>query len=87
MQDEQMTRMYEQMGISETVYRFGRQMEEKLAGAGFSKCIAGCLVNLRHVSRMEKDLVWGGNTSLPLSRAQKKQFAKEFVDFLGGGLV
>ena len=31
MQDEQMTRMYEQMGISETVYRFGRQMEEKLA--------------------------------------------------------
>lgn len=63
------------------------EMEEKLAGAGFSKCIAGCLVNLRHVSRMEKDLVWVGNTSLPLSRAQKKQFAKEFVDFLGGGLV
>ena len=30
MQDEQMTRMYEKMGISEKVYRFGRQMEEKL---------------------------------------------------------
>ena len=63
------------------------EMEEKLAGAGFSKCIAGCLVNLRHVLKMEKDLVWVGNTSLPVSRAQKKQFAKEFVDFLGGGLV
>lgn len=30
MQDEQMTRMYEKMGISEKVYKFGRQMEEKL---------------------------------------------------------
>lgn len=63
------------------------EMEEKLAGAGFSKCIAGCLVNLRHVLKMEKDLVWVGNTSLPVSRAQRKEFAKEFVDFLGGGLV
>lgn len=63
------------------------EMEEELAGTGFSKCIAGCLVNLRHVSKMEKDLVWVGNVSLPVSRAQRKQFAKEFVDFLGGGLV
>ena len=30
MQDEQITRMYEQLGISKDVYRFGTQIEEKL---------------------------------------------------------
>lgn len=63
------------------------EMEEKLSGMGFSKCIAGCLVNLRYVSRMEKDVVWLKNISLPVSRTQRKLFAKEFVDFLGGELV
>lgn len=63
------------------------EMEEKLSGMGFSKCIAGCLVNLRYVTRMEKDVVWIRDISLPMSRTQRKVFAKEFVEFLGGDLV
>lgn len=63
------------------------EIEEKLSGMGFSKCIAGCLVNLRYVSRMEKDVVWLKDIRLPVSRTQRKLFAKEFADFLGGELV
>ncbi len=63
------------------------EMEKKLSGAGFSKCISGCLVNLRHVSQMSKDAVWVHETCLPLSRSQKKLFVKEFTDFLGGVVV
>lgn len=62
-------------------------MEEKLAGTGFSKCISGCLVNLRYVTKMERDVVWIRDISLPVSRTQRKLFAKEFVDYLGGELI
>lgn len=60
-------------------------LEEKLQGEGFSKCISGCLVNLRHVSRFVKDTVWIGETSLPVSRQRKKEFREEFMNYLGGG--
>lgn len=63
------------------------EMGEKLAGLGFSKCISGCMVNLRYVTKMEKDLVWIKDICLPVSRAQRKLFAKEFADFLRGELV
>lgn len=63
------------------------EMEEKLAGSGFSRCITGCLVNLRYISKMSKDAVWVGNRCLPISRSQRKQFAKDFADFLGGEQV
>ncbi len=63
------------------------EMEEKLTGLGFSKCITGCLVNLRYVSRLSKDAVWVGDRCLPLSRKQKKIFVKEFADFMGGEWV
>lgn len=62
------------------------EMEEKFAGMGFSKCIAGCLVNLRHISKMSKEMVWIGEAALPISRGQKKIFVKEVADFLGGGI-
>lgn len=63
------------------------EMEERLAGAGFSKCISGCLVNLRYVTKMEKDVVWLGETAIPVARGQRKQLAKEFMEYLGGDLV
>lgn len=63
------------------------EMEEKLAGSGFSRCITGCLVNLRYISKMSKDAVWVGDRCLPISRSQRKQFAKDFADFLGGEQV
>ena len=63
------------------------EMEEKLAGSGFSRCITGCLVNLRYISKMSKDAVWVGDRCLPISISQRKQFAKDFADFLGGEQV
>lgn len=60
-------------------------MEEKLAGEGFSKCISGCLVNLRYVVRVEKDTVWLEETPLPISRQRKKEFKEDFMRYLGGG--
>lgn len=62
-------------------------MEEKLKGTCFSKCIAGCLVNLQHISKMSKDAVWVKDVCIPISRTQKKAFVKDFTDFLGGELV
>ena len=63
------------------------QMEEKLKETRFSKCIAGCLVNLQYVSKISKDEVFVNNICLPISRKQKKQFVKDFTDFLGGELI
>lgn len=59
-------------------------MEKKLEGAGFSKCNSGCLVNLKHVSQISKDVVVVGQQLLPLSRQQKKIFVQRFVELLEG---
>lgn len=57
---------------------------KKLTDKGFAKCSSGCMVNLRHVSKVTKDTVWVGVTCLPLSRPQRKEFMVMFVEFLGG---
>lgn len=59
-------------------------LEEKLREEGFSKCISGCLVNLRHVTKMIKDIVWLKDTPLPISRQRKKEFKEDFMRYLGG---
>lgn len=57
---------------------------ELLETHGFSRCTAGILVNLRYVTRVEKDLVWLGTLRLPLSRPQRKNFHNDFLAYLGG---
>ena len=59
-------------------------LEKELQNEGFSKCINGCLVNLRYMSRFVKDTVWVGTTELPVSRNRKKEFRENFLKFLGG---
>ncbi len=59
-------------------------LEESLHGEGFSKCISGCLVNLKYVTRFTKDLVWIGDTALPVSRQRRKEFKEDFMRYLGG---
>lgn len=60
-------------------------MEESLQEEGFSKCISGCLVNLKYVTGVDKDTVWVEETPLPLSRQRKKGFKEDFMRYLGGG--
>lgn len=59
-------------------------LEEKLREEGFSKCISGCLVNLRYVTKMIKDTVWLKDMPLPISRQRKKEFKEDFMRYLGG---
>lgn len=60
-------------------------LEKELQQEGFSKCINGCLVNLRHVTKFVKDTVWVGDKELPVSRNRKKEFKEDFMRYLGGG--
>lgn len=60
------------------------EIAEKLADKGFSKCTAGCLVNLDKVTRVGKEEVWLGQVRLPLARPQRKSFSAEFLARLGG---
>lgn len=60
------------------------ELEKNLQHEGFSKCINGCLVNLRYVTKFIKDTVWIGGTKLPVSRNRKKEFREDFMRFLGG---
>lgn len=61
-------------------------LENKIQDEGFSKCINGCLVNFKYVSRISKDSVWIENTCLPISRQRKKKFKEDFMRYLGGDL-
>lgn len=59
-------------------------MEERFQKSGFSKCISGCLINLKYVTRLTKDTVWVGDTQLPVSRQRRKEFKEDFMKYLGG---
>lgn len=60
-------------------------LEEELQREGFSKCISGCLVNLKYVTKFVKDTVWVESTPLPVSRQRRKEFKEDFMKYLGGG--
>ena len=44
----------------------------------------GCLVNLYHVSAVNKNSVTVGGSQLDISRPQKKSFLAAMSDFMGG---
>ncbi len=59
------------------------EIEKKLAKFNFSRCNHCYLVNLRHVSHVDKFTLFVGNESLIISRNKKKQFMDELADYLG----
>lgn len=59
-------------------------MEKLFSKEGFSKCISGCLVNLKYVTRLTKDTVWVEEHPLPISRQRRKEFKEDFMRYLGG---
>lgn len=61
------------------------ELEESLHKEGFSSCINGCLVNLKYVTKIEKDTVWVEDQPLPITRRRKKEFKEDFMRYLGGG--
>lgn len=63
-----------------------QEMEQMVAGQGFSRCNRCYLVNLRRVAGVERDAVRVGERLLPISRPRKKQFLRELSDCLGAEL-
>lgn len=61
-------------------------LEGELRGEGFSMCLNGCMVNLRYVTGLTKDMVLLEETALPLSRHRRKEFREDFLRYLGGEL-
>lgn len=59
-------------------------VEEALSQENFSKCINGCLVNLQYVTKITRDIVWIGETQIPISRQRKKDFKEDFMKYIGG---
>ena len=55
-------------------------MEEKLEGEHFCKCNSCYLVNLQHVTAVEKDFAVVKDVKLAISRAKKKGFIKALTD-------
>lgn len=58
--------------------------EKKLNSPLFCRCDRGCLVNLRFVSEIRKDICVVDGEELVIARTQRPQFLKAYAEFLGG---
>lgn len=67
----------------ETVRMQIMEMEERLREYHFSKCNRGCIVNLKHVQKLEGNAVLIHGEWLSVGRTRKKDFMQELTDYLG----
>lgn len=58
-------------------------LEKRLEEDHFSRCNSCYLVNLRHVSAIQRDSVTVGGETLAVSRSRKKAFMKDLTEFVG----
>ena len=58
--------------------------EKKLNSPLFCRCDRGCLVNLRYVSAVKKDVCVVDGQELVIARTQRAQFLKAYAEYLGG---
>lgn len=61
-----------------------KNIEQKLAGKGFSRCNNCYLVNLAYVEKVDKNTVTVFGKELAVSRPRKKDFMEALADFMGG---
>lgn len=59
-------------------------VEEVLTPEGFTKCNSGCIVNLRYVTRVERDSLLVDGYVLPVSRQRRKAVKEDFMKYIGG---
>lgn len=60
------------------------EVEKLMRKEGFSKCISGCMVNLKYVTKVSKDTVWIEEVQLPISRQRRKNFTDDLMKYMGG---
>lgn len=58
--------------------------EEFFCSSNFGKISSGCLVNLRYVTKTNKNTVWVEKEPLPVSRQQQQPFMRQLMRYLGG---
>ena len=57
--------------------------EKKLNSPLFCRCDRGCLVNLRYVSEIRKDVCVVDGEELVIARTQRAQFVRAYAEYLG----
>lgn len=61
------------------------KLEQALEGQPFARCSHSYLVNLRHVTSVQRDAVLVEGETVPLSRSKQKAFLQALSDYMGGG--
>lgn len=62
-----------------------KDMEKQLEDYSFFRCNSGYLVNLQHVQEIDPDsCLLSDGSMLPVSRARKKEFLRQFAEYIGG---
>ena len=63
-----------------------KEVEQKLPSDSFVRCNHCCIVNLKHVTSVQKDVIKlsGTGTELTVSHGKKKEFTARFNRFMGG---
>lgn len=63
-----------------------KNIEDKLVPLGFARCNSCYLVNLKHVSSIQKNTIAIGKNILQISRNKKKDFLTSLANYMGGCL-
>lgn len=61
------------------------KLEQNLEGQPFARCSHSYLVNLRHVTHVQRDTVLMEGEGVPLSRSKQKSFLQSLSNYMGGG--
>ena len=67
-----------------TLYNTLTNLEKLVKSYHFERCNSCFLVSLRHVERIEKDIVKVGGDQLVISRSKKKAFMSALAEYIGG---
>ena len=62
-----------------------KDVEERFRNTTIKKCASGCLVNLKYVTKKEKNAVYLPNTAFTITRTCKDSFIEALMDYLRGG--
>lgn len=63
-----------------------KNMERRLEKSYFQRCNVSYLVNLAHVSSIDRDIVVVGGERIPMSRQKSKSFISALTDYIGGNI-
>lgn len=77
--------IYHTTGGDYAEYGTLKEVEAKINRPHFVRCNRSFLVNLRHVSSVNKDSVYVDGDELIISRPQRKTFLAALSEFMGGG--